>query len=1055
MPTNRFTPLARCCLAAALFTGAVRGAEPIISEFMASNSTTLADEDGAFPDWIEIYNPDAAAVNLNGWYLTDSATNKIKWQFPAVTLSGGGYLVVFASDKNRRDPAGRLHTNFSLDADGDYLALVKANGTTVVSEFSPKFPKQQENVSFGYPERTTTGNPAYLSRSTPGVANSAISPVGIAETPIFSQAAGPFRTAFNLTLSGAGSGQQIRYVLAAASAGARTPEPTSTSTLYTTPIAVSSSVVVRAALFSTDGRTRGATRTVYYSMVSNALSSFTSALPVIVIDSLGSGPLGKDGIDHESWLYAYAPRANNAAVFSAAPDLVSPMQATVRGSSSAEFPKKGYNIRFTDELGHGRAPLLLDLTAHEKWALVAPWKFDLNYINNAFTYALSNRLGRWAPRTRLAEVYFNATGNDIDRDDYAGIYVITDRIEVAKKRVDLANLAPNELTGSDLTGGYILKIDAPDPAEISWRTSRGNPGTPSSWNSSIVLVSPSENDIAPAQLAYIKDYMQRMENALYASRDSNWAQRTYLDYIDRANWVDHHLLNTLVANPDALMRSAYLTKDRKGKLTAGPAWDFDRALGSDWDERSYRYDVWQGLGAVDVWRTGWWGILIQDPEFLQEWIDRWQSLRRTELTNASLTALIDSLTANVAAAAARDAEKWPDNASLKGSYSNQISFMKGWIGQRAQWIDAQFLAAPVITTAGNSIVVTPAAGAQLLYTVDGSDPRALGGAIAPNALRSTSPVTLSATTNVHARSYDASRRSRELPDGLFAPDTPWSSAAGTASSSPLTPTARLANISSRAVVEAGANALIVGVVVADTEAKRYLSRAVGPALGAYGVTGFVPDPQLGIFTGAGTEIFRNNGWESGPDSSKLPTYARSVGAFAFPAGSRDSALASDLTSGNYTVQITTPSGRAGVGLAELYELDANGRTVNLSTRAYVRTADGALFGGFYVQGPAYKRMLVRAIGPTLGAFGVSDVLRDPILTINSSQGVVATNDRWEASAGLSALVAASASVGAFSLTAGSEDAAVLITLPPGPYTVEVKGKDGGQGIALLEIYEVP
>jgi hypothetical protein len=139
----------------------------------------------------------------------------------------------------------------------------------------------------------------------------------------------------------------------------------------------------------------------------------------------------------------------------------------------------------------------------------------------------------------------------------------------------------------------------------------------------------------------------------------------------------------------------------------------------------------------------------------------------------------------------------------------------------------------------------------------------------------------------------------------------------------------------------------------------------------------------------------------------------------------------------------------------LYELDANGRTVNLSTRAYVRTADGALFGGFYVQGPAYKRMLVRAIGPTLGAFGVSDVLRDPILTINSSQGVVATNDRWEASAGLSALVAASASVGAFSLTAGSEDAAVLITLPPGPYTVEVKGKDGGQGIALLEIYEVP
>jgi hypothetical protein len=416
--------------------------------------------------------------------------------------------------------------------------------------------------------------------------------------------------------------------------------------------------------------------------------------------------------------------------------------------------------------------------------------------------------------------------------------------------------------------------------------------------------------------------------------------------------------------------------------------------------------------------------------------------------------LIDSLTANVAAAAARDAVKWPDNASLKGSYPNQIAFMKGWIGQRAQWIDAQFLAAPTITTSGNSIVVTPAAGSQLIYTVDGSDPRALGGAIAPNALRSSSPVTLSVTTNVHARSYDPSRRSRELPEGLFAPDTPWSSAAGTTSSSPLTPTARLANISSRAFVEAGANALIVGVVVADTEAKVYLSRAVGPALGGYGVTNFVPDPQLGIFNGS-TEIFRNNGWESGPDASKLPGYARSVGAFAFAAASQDSALAANLSTGNYTVQITTPSGRSGVGLAELYELDGNGRTVNLSTRAYVRSGDGYLFGGFYVQGPAYKRMLVRAIGPTLGAFGVSDMLRDPILTINSNQGVVATNDRWETAPSLSALVAASASVGAFSLTAGSEDAALLITLPPGPYTVEVKGKDGGQGIALLEIYEVP
>lgn len=1036
-------------------------ADPLITEFMASNSTALADEDGAFFDWIELHNPDAAAVNLNGWYLTDTATNKIKWQFPAVTLPASGYLVVFASDKNRKDPSLRLHTNFALDADGEYLALVKPDGATIAHEFSPKFPKQQDNVSFGFVPGTPPGNPVYLSKPTPGAANSQARPEGFAETVVFSQPAGPITNPISLTLSGAGNGQQIRYVTAPASSGASAPEPTAGSTLYSGPITINSSMVVRAALFSTDGKTRGATRTVYYSKIGASLSAFTSTLPVLVLDSLGSGPLVKDGLDHASWLYAYTPRANNAPVFASGPELATPLLATVRGSSSAGFPKKGYNIRFTDELGNGRAPTLLDLSTHEKWALIAPWKYDPSYINNSLVYELSTRLGRWAPRTRLVEVYFNSNGNEIDSADYAGIYILTDRVEVAKKRVDLANLTAEETSGSDVTGGYILKIDAKDPDEIGWVTSRGFPQTDSqSEGSSTVLVSPTAGDIAPAQLTYIRDYVQRMENALFASRASGWSQRTYLDCIDRASWVDHHLLNTFVANPDALVRSAYFSKDRKGKLVAGPVWDFDRALGCDTDNdvRSFRFDVWSGVGASDVWRTGWWGVLAQDPEFMQDWVDRWQSLRRNELATANLTSLVDSLAANVgAAAAARDSARWPDNTSPYGTHTHaaQIEHLKGWITQRAEWIDQQFLATPGVTASGNSLTFTPPAGAQLAYTLDGSDPRSLGGTVAPNATLTSTPLTTPASGNIHVRCYDPNRRPRVLPDGTFAADSPWSSAVGGASSSPLSPVARLANISSRAVVGAGENALIVGVVVADTEAKRYLSRAIGPALAALGVADCVPDPQLSVFGKDGTELFRNNGWESGPEPAKLPSYSRSVGAFALPAGSRDSALATDFTAGLYTVQITTPSARSGVGLAELYELDGNGRTVNLSTRAQVRTGDGALFGGFYVQGPAYKRMLVRAVGPTLASFGVSEALRDPILSIYEGQSIVATNDRWEAAANSAAASTAGRSVGAFNLAPNSEDAALLITLPPGPYTVKVEGKGGGEGIALLEIYEIP
>ena len=111
----------------------------VIGEFMASNETTLADEDGDFEDWIEIHNPTGAAIDLTGWSLTDDPGDLSKWLLPARTLPAGDYLLVFASGKDRRDPGGELHANFQLDADGEYLALVEPGGTTVATEFSPAF----------------------------------------------------------------------------------------------------------------------------------------------------------------------------------------------------------------------------------------------------------------------------------------------------------------------------------------------------------------------------------------------------------------------------------------------------------------------------------------------------------------------------------------------------------------------------------------------------------------------------------------------------------------------------------------------------------------------------------------------------------------------------------------------------------------------------------------------------------------------------------------------------------------------------------------------------
>jgi hypothetical protein len=1039
----------RSILALATFAIGVSGvrSDPVISEFMAANFATLADEDGAYSDWIELHNPDAAPVDLTGWYLTDSPSKMAKWQFPAVTLPAGAYLVVFASSKNRRDPAARLHTNFALSADGEFLALLKPDGITVASAFAPTYPDQDNDVSFGLPANASGfGSPAFLRAATPGRANEAAALAGLIETPTFSHAAGPFRTSFSLQLGGATGDQKVRYVIAAAGSAHAAPEPTAASPEYSAPITIDQSTLVRAAVFSADGTAHGPVTEAYYARMGASILSFRSQLPVFVIDNLGAGPQVKDGIDHPSWLFGYTSRGSAPSTFGAAPEVVSPLTTSVRGSSSADFPKKGYNVKFTDAAGKKREQSLFDLSAQEKWALVAPWSFDLTYVNNAFVYALSNQIGRWAPRTRLVEVFHNTNGGDVEATDYAGIYVVTDRIEIADERVELKEMSKADVAGSAVTGGYILKIDVKDADEVGWVTQRN---VPEQGYNSVVLVAPKADDIAPAQLAYIQGYVQQMEDALAENRSTGFAQRTYLDFIDRDSWVDHHLLNVFVCNPDAFTRSAYFTKERNGKLKAGPVWDFDRAINCHWDARSQRYDVWFGLGTPDYWRTGWWGIIAEDPEFMQDWIDRWQTLRQGPLENNNLSAIIDGYANQVGEdAARRDATRWPDSVNPWGSYAAQIDQMKRWIHNRTRWIDEQFVASPHISSAGGTVTFTPPAGAKLAYTLDGSDPRSLGGRLAPNALLSSTPITVPTSANLHARSY------REELKDVF-PGSPWSAPVGTESASPLRPRARLINLSSRAVVGTGDDALIAGVVVADTAAKRYLSRAVGPGLAAFGATNLLPDPQLSIYSGNRVELYRNRGWETGREATLIPGFGYSVGAFPLAPGSHDAALADAIGAGSYTLQVSSAAGQTGVALAELYELDGNGRTVNLSTRARVRSGDGVLIGGFVVEGPAYKRMLVRAVGPTLASFGVNNALSDPILTIYSGQSIVATNDRWTAGEDVTALTTASAGAGAFNLTANSEDAALLITLRPGPYTVEVKGKDGGEGVALLEIYEVP
>lgn len=147
------------------------GGGPVITEFVASNRASLLDSEGDSSDWIEIHNPTAATVNLGGWYLTDNLDNLRKWTLPEVRLASRRYLVVFASGKDRRDPAGELHTSFSLQAAGESVALVRPDGQTIAFAYYD-YPPQLEDISYGLAGGRLTSNAEdYLLRPTPGAPN--------------------------------------------------------------------------------------------------------------------------------------------------------------------------------------------------------------------------------------------------------------------------------------------------------------------------------------------------------------------------------------------------------------------------------------------------------------------------------------------------------------------------------------------------------------------------------------------------------------------------------------------------------------------------------------------------------------------------------------------------------------------------------------------------------------------------------------------------------------------------------------------------------------------
>ncbi len=722
----------------------------LINEFLAVNSRGLRDEDGDNSDWIELFNSGTALASLQGWSLVAGTD---RWVFPPLFLAPNGRLRVFASGKNRTNDTSRLHTSFRLNSTGERLALLNADGA-VQDEYAPAYPPQRADVSYGHAEGAPNRN-GYFVVPTPGAPNGAKGE-GFAPEVVFSVSSGTYTGTLEVQLSASTNapvpvGTVIRYTVDGSA-------PTESSPVYATPLRFTSQAVrVRARAFAT-GLLPSDLKGETYLPLASTVANFRSDLPVMLIHDFGQGrpPANTRVAAH---MQLFEPDTNGVTRLTAAPTLATRAGISVRGSSTEGMAKASYRVEFRDEWDNDRPLSPLGMPADGDWVMYAPNGFEPVLIHNPFMHQLSRDIGRYSPNARFVEVYFVGSGTGlIDSTTYAGIYVLMDRIEVGKDRVDAGSLEPENLTLPSLSGGYLMKIDRLDPGDSGIAVA----------NQTVALVDPREDQLrltarAP-QLNYIRNYLTSFGNALYDNARFTNPVTGFRAFIDTESWVDHHLLNVLSFNVDALRLSAYFYKKREGKLHFGPLWDFDRALGST-DGRDANPRVWRsqsGDRGTDFFNYPWWDRVFRDPEFFQDYIDRYQGLRTSHLSTTNLWRLIDDLARQVRSAQPREQNRW-GVVPRGGSYQAEVNLMKAWISNRTDFMDRQFVSPPRLTSPsgrvpkgfGAEILAPSGLTVSVYYTLDGSDPRLPGGRTNPAAIRYTgAPVILGGNAKLVARSVN-------------------------------------------------------------------------------------------------------------------------------------------------------------------------------------------------------------------------------------------------------------------------------------------------------------
>ena len=463
-----------------------------------------------------------------------------------------------------------------------------------------------------------------------------------------------------------------------------------------------------------------------------------------------------------------------------------------RGNTSQNSPKKPYGVETRNPDSTNRNVSLLGMPSENDWILFNTYD-DETYMRDVLTHALARNTGRYSSRTVFVEL-FVSSNDSLEYEDYKGIYVLMEKIKQDRNRVDISELEYKDSTGNALTGGYIVKIDH----------HTGNPGP--YWDSQypnecgdfrtdFELHEPADENIHPAHLVYIQEYLHQFETALISPAFTDSVQG-YRAFVDVASFIDYFLLSETVRSADAFSHSTYMYKKRDsrgGKLFMGPMWDYNASMGNTPfnfcaanDTTGWQYQS-QRLCRVDRKQPFWWKRLLDDPAYVAQLQARWTTLRSGVLNLGNIVAMIQQNRDLVSEAQPRDYERW-NVVGEHGDFSEEIDFLQEWLDKRLKWMDrnvpllGNFIHRPVTVvpiTCEQPVTLTTYTGQQLTYqwSLDGTPLSGATGSTLTATLPGTYSVDVTLAVDCYTETLTTPALSRlvsSLQDGDWQQSATWS-----------------------------------------------------------------------------------------------------------------------------------------------------------------------------------------------------------------------------------------------------------------------------------------